>query len=43
MDRYGGPHAAFTIALHGGLDLAITMDHHGGSRTALNIALHGSL
>jgi hypothetical protein len=41
MDRYGGPQTALTIALHGGLYLAIIMDSYGGRQSALTIALHG--
>jgi hypothetical protein len=40
MDRYGGPQTAFTIALNGGLYLAIIMDRYGGAQTALTITLH---
>jgi hypothetical protein len=40
MDRYGWPHTALTIALHGGLYLAIIKDRYGGPHTALTIALH---
>jgi hypothetical protein len=43
MDLYGGSHTAFTIALHGGLYLAIIMDRYGVPHTALTIALHGGL
>jgi hypothetical protein len=39
MDRHEGPHTALTIALHGGLYLAIIMDSYEGPRTALTIAL----
>jgi hypothetical protein len=35
MDRYGGPHTAFTIALPGALQLAIIRDRYGGPQTAL--------
>jgi hypothetical protein len=43
MDRYGGPKTALTIALLGGLYLAIMMDRYGGKTTALTIALPGAL
>jgi hypothetical protein len=39
MDRYGGPQTALTIALHGGLYLAIIMDRYRGPHTALTVAL----
>jgi hypothetical protein len=38
MDRYGGPHTALTIALLGGLYLAIIMDRYGGTKNALTIS-----
>jgi hypothetical protein len=41
--RYGGPLTALTIALNGGLYLAIIMDLYEGPRTALIIALHRGL
>jgi hypothetical protein len=43
MDRYEGLKTALTIALHGGLYLAITMDRYVGPQSALTIALHGGL
>jgi hypothetical protein len=43
MDRYRGPHTALTIALHGGLYLAIILDSYRGPHTALTTALHGGL
>jgi hypothetical protein len=43
MDRYKGAHTALTIALHGGLYIAIIMDRYRGPQTALTIALHGGL
>jgi hypothetical protein len=43
MDRYGMPHTALTIALYGGLLLAITIGRYGVPLTALNIALHEGL
>jgi hypothetical protein len=39
MDRYEGSQTALTIALHGGLNLAIIMDRYEGPQTALTIAL----
>jgi hypothetical protein len=39
MDLFGGPQTALTIALPGGLFLAIIMDLFGGPQTALTIAL----
>jgi hypothetical protein len=39
MDRYGGSHLAFTIALHGGLYLAIIMARYGWPHTAFTIHL----
>jgi hypothetical protein len=39
MDRYGGPRTALTIAMRGGLYLAIIMDRHGGPQTGLIITL----
>jgi hypothetical protein len=39
MNRYGGPHDSLTLALLGGLHLAITMDRYGGPQTARTIAL----
>jgi hypothetical protein len=39
MDRYGGPQNCLTIALPGGLYLAIIMDRYTGPQTALSIAL----
>jgi hypothetical protein len=36
------PHA-LTIALHGGLSLAILMDSKEGPLTALTLGLHGGL
>jgi hypothetical protein len=39
MDRHEGPQTALTIALHGGLYLAIIMDSYEGPHTALTIAL----
>jgi hypothetical protein len=41
MDRYGGPQTAVSIALYGGLYLAIIMDSYGGRQNALTLALHG--
>jgi hypothetical protein len=38
MDRYGGPLTGLTIALYGGLYLAIIIDRYLGHLTALNIA-----
>jgi hypothetical protein len=35
MDRYGGSHTALTIALLGGLYLALIMDRYGGPHTVL--------
>jgi hypothetical protein len=43
MDRYGRPHIALTIALHGCLYIANIMDRYGEPQTALIIALHGGL
>jgi hypothetical protein len=43
MDRYGGHHTAFIIALLGGLYLTIIMDRYGGAHTALTIGLLGRL
>jgi hypothetical protein len=43
MDSYGGHHTAFTIALPGGLYLAIIMGRNGGLQIALTIALIGGL
>jgi hypothetical protein len=40
MDRYRGPHTVLTLALRGGLYLAITMDRYGGPQIILTIALH---
>jgi hypothetical protein len=39
MERYGGPQTALTIALLGGLYLAIIMDRYAGTQSALIIAL----
>jgi hypothetical protein len=30
MDRYGGPHNALNLALHGGIYLAIIIDQYEG-------------
>jgi hypothetical protein len=43
MDRYGGTHTDLTIALHGGLYIAIITDLYGVPHTDLTIALHGGL
>jgi hypothetical protein len=43
MDRYGGPQTVLTIALTGGLSLAITMERYGGPQTAFTIALPAGL
>jgi hypothetical protein len=43
MYRYGLPDTSLTIALHGGLYLAILVDRCRGPGTALTIALHGGL
>jgi hypothetical protein len=43
MVRYVGPQTALTLALPGGLYLAIIMDRYGGPQTGLNIALPGGL
>jgi hypothetical protein len=43
MDRYAGPKTALTIALLGGIYLAIIMDRYAGPKTALTIALLGGL
>jgi hypothetical protein len=43
MDRHEGPQTALTIALHGGLYLAILMDRHEEHHTAPIIALHRGL
>jgi hypothetical protein len=43
MDRYDGHHTDLTIALEGGLYLAILMYHYEGPYTALTIALHWGL
>jgi hypothetical protein len=43
MDRYGVHHTTLTIALLGGLSLAIIMDLYGGPQTFLTIALYGGL
>jgi hypothetical protein len=43
MDRYGGPQTSLTIALLGGLYLAIIADRSVGPQTAITIALRGSL
>jgi hypothetical protein len=43
MDRYEGLLTSLTIALHGGLYLAIIMIRYGGSHTALTIAMYGGL
>jgi hypothetical protein len=40
MDRYEGPHTALTIALHGGLYLAIIIDRYRRPHTSLTLALH---
>jgi hypothetical protein len=40
MVRYRGPLTSLTLALRGGLYLAITMDRYGGPQIALTIALH---
>jgi hypothetical protein len=40
MDRNGGPQTALTIALNGGLYLAIIIESYGGPETALTIALY---
>jgi hypothetical protein len=37
MDRYGGPQTALTIALLGGLYLAIIMGRYGGHHTPLTL------
>jgi hypothetical protein len=39
MDRYRGPKAALTIALPGGLYLAIIMDRYREPQISLTIAL----
>jgi hypothetical protein len=39
MDRFDVPHTALTIALYGGLHLAIMMDRYVGPQKALIIAL----
>jgi hypothetical protein len=41
MDRHEGPETSFTIALLGGLYLAIIMVRHEVPQTALTIALLG--
>jgi hypothetical protein len=43
MDRYGGVETDLTIALHGGLYLAIIMDSYRGPETSLTIDLTGGL
>jgi hypothetical protein len=43
MDRYGDPLTGLTIALHGGLYLAITIYRYEGPLTAVTIAPHGGL
>jgi hypothetical protein len=43
MDRYEDPLTALTIALHGGLYLAIIMDRYEGHHTDITIALEGGL
>jgi hypothetical protein len=43
MDLYGRPKTALTIALHGGLYIAIIMDLYGRPKTVLTIALNGGL
>jgi hypothetical protein len=43
MNRYEGPHTALTIALLGGLYLAIIMDGYEGPQTTLTMALLGGL
>jgi hypothetical protein len=43
MDRYGRPQTAMTIALPGGLYLAIIMVRYGGPQNSLNIAMLGGL
>jgi hypothetical protein len=43
MDRFEGTHIALTLALHGGLYIAILMDLYEGPHSALTIALHGGL
>jgi hypothetical protein len=43
MVRYGVLQISLTIALHGGLYLAIIMDRYRVPKTALTIALHGGL
>jgi hypothetical protein len=43
MARYRGAQSVLTIALHGGLYLAIIMDRYGGPQTSLTIALYGVL
>jgi hypothetical protein len=43
MDRYRDPQTAPSVALHGGLYLAIIMDRYSAPQTAFTIALHGGL
>jgi hypothetical protein len=43
MDRYGGRQTALTIALLGGLYLAIIMNRYGRPQTAVTIFLLGGL
>jgi hypothetical protein len=43
MDRYEGPITDLTIALSGGLELAIILDCNEGPVTALNMALQAGL
>jgi hypothetical protein len=43
MDSYKGSHTSHSIALHGGLYMAIIMVRQGGPHTAITIASHGGL
>jgi hypothetical protein len=43
MECDDGPHTAVTIALHGGVYLAIMMDRYERPHTSLTIALHRGL
>jgi hypothetical protein len=43
MFRFVGPQTSLTIALHGGLYIAIIIDRYEGPQTALTIALLGGI
>jgi hypothetical protein len=42
MDRYESPHTTLTIALNGGLYLAIIIARYERPHISLTIALHGA-